>query len=123
MLAAPHRLRRPADINRVHARGRYGRADSLHAKVLTNGLNLSRGVVVVGRKVSKKAVVRNRLRRQLAAQLAELWATVPAGYDLVITVHAEPAANPAGLKKQLEQALTAAGLKFGPVINKGTDSV
>ena len=124
MLTAPHRLRRAADINRVYSRGRYGRAEHLHIKCLANGLNLSRGVVIVGRKISKRAVVRNRLRRQVAAQLAVLWSKVPSGYDLVVTMHADPgAATTAGLNKQLVQALSAAGLKLGTLSNQEAPSV
>ena len=39
--------------------------------------------VVVSKKVSKKAVVRNRLRRQIYAHVAALLDTLPTGYYLV----------------------------------------
>lgn len=112
MLAAPYRLRRPADISRVYRRGVYGGANgSLSLKAYAGGNPVSRAVVVVGKKVDKRAVVRNRIRRRLAAQLAGFWATLPLGYDIVISVHTDLRAVPADeLHQLLVTALTRARL-------------
>ena len=88
MLAPTNRLRKPAQINRVYKRGAYGSAAGLFSlKAATSNELNSRAVVVVGKKVDKRAVVRNRQRRRLAAVLREAWGTVPGGYDIVISVH------------------------------------
>jgi ribonuclease P protein component len=106
MLAAQYRLRSGRDIRRVYARGRFGPAKGLTAKALPNRLNFSRAVVVVGRKVSNHAVIRNRIRRRLAAILAAAWQTVPAGYDIVVTVSQDLSSwTAAELKQSLESAL------------------
>ncbi|MBP9828180.1 ribonuclease P protein component [Patescibacteria group bacterium] len=64
MYAAKHRLRKETDINKV-LRSKKGVFDSACGiKYAPNGLDHGRFAVVVGTKVSKNAVDRNRLRRQ-----------------------------------------------------------
>jgi ribonuclease P protein component len=88
MLKAENRLRKNADINRVYKRGSYGSGgDLLSVKAAPGNGTVARAVVVVSKKVDKRAVVRNRIRRRLLGALAEIWATVPDGYDIVISVH------------------------------------
>ena len=65
MLDRNRRLRQTRDINRVYAKGHYGNAAGLSVKALKNNLTSSRAAVVVSRKVSKKAVVRNRIKRRV----------------------------------------------------------
>jgi len=112
MLAAANRLRRAADINRVYKRGVYGSAEGqLSLKATANHLPASRAVVVVGKKVDKRAVVRNRIRRRLVALLRDQWGTLPAGYDIVISVHANLSEQPpARLQTLLTTALQRARL-------------
>ena len=86
MLAASNRLRSRRDIARVFQRGRFGADGPVSVKAGPNRLNYSRAVVVVSKKVSKKAVVRNRIRRRVAAVMAAEWATVTPGYDIVVTL-------------------------------------
>ena len=47
-------------------KGRPAREGFLFLKTLKNNLGLSRFAVVAGKEVSKKAVVRNRLRRRIS---------------------------------------------------------
>ena len=109
MLARGQRLRRRSDIARVYAQGRTARQGSLSLKYLSRGRDRSRVVVVVGTKVSKRAVVRNRLRRRLLAQLRELLPKLAGGYDIVISIHEDisqlaPAHSQAQLERLLHQA-------------------
>jgi ribonuclease P protein component len=88
MLASANRLRKAYEISRVYKRGVYGSsAGLLSVKAYASGRSESRSVVVVGKKVSKRAVVRNRIRRRILGELQLRWATVRAGYDIVISVH------------------------------------
>jgi ribonuclease P protein component len=48
-----------------------------------------RAAVVVGKKVHKSAVVRNRIRRRIFEQLRMHAGDITGAYDLVITVHTE----------------------------------
>jgi len=66
-------------------------------------------VVVVSKKVDKRAVTRNRIRRRLLGALAGQWETVPDGYDIVISVHADISGLPAPrLRELLAQSLRRA---------------
>jgi ribonuclease P protein component len=49
--------------------------------------------VVVSRKVSKSAAVRNRIRRRIYEQVRARQAHIPAGTDLVLTVYSEQLAD------------------------------
>lgn len=90
MLPAPNRLKKAHEIARVYKRGRYGSATSTFSlKAAPSGRPVTRAVVVVGKKVDKRAVVRNRIRRRLLGALQALWTTVPDGYDIVISVRSD----------------------------------
>jgi len=110
MLAASNRLRKAYDITRVYRRGRYGGSGLLSVKVLATGRPESRATVVVAKKISKRAVVRNRIRRRLAGILRDEWQTVRPGYDIVVTVHQDIAEESA---KTLQEGLTAALMRSG----------
>jgi ribonuclease P protein component len=86
MLASIYRLSSPRDIARVFKRGRFAGDGGIQCKAAPNGQGHSRIVIVVSKKVSKKAVVRNRLRRRISGVIEPIWATVAPGYDIVITV-------------------------------------
>ena len=112
MLAAPNRLRKAYDITRVYRRGRYGGGGVLSVKALSTGRPESRATIVVAKKISKRAVVRNRIRRRLAGILRDEWQTVRPGYDIVVTVHQDIAEETAKtLQDALVAALTRSGVK------------
>jgi ribonuclease P protein component len=110
MLAAPNRLRKNFEITRVYKRGVYGGAGGpLSIKALTTKGPFSRAVVVVSKKVDKRAVVRNRIHRRLAGVLATIWETVPSGYDIVVSVHSDVSGlSTQELTKLITTALTRA---------------
>ena len=60
--------------------------------------------VVVAKKVSKKAVVRNRLRRQIYTHVATLFDTLPAGYYLVRVQPEVLSLSPKDVREQLSVA-------------------
>lgn len=86
MLTVKYRLRTTRDINRVYSKGRYAAVDAVVVKAISNNLSYSRLVVVVSKKVSKKAVIRNRIRRHIVEYVRMQWETVTPGYDIVVTV-------------------------------------
>lgn len=90
MLAAQYRLRKSMDIARV-LKSKLGAFDSAcGVKMVKNGLEHSRFAVVVGVKVSKKAVDRNRIRRQYQEILHAMMKDVKPGFD-VLLLTAKPA--------------------------------
>jgi ribonuclease P protein component len=111
MLAKPLRLRRAGDITRAYKKGAYGSSSGiLSVKAVSSGRSTARVVVVVGKKVNKRAVVRNRIRRRLVGDLETHWQTLRPGYDIVISVHSDVSAmTPAKLHEHLHSALARAG--------------
>ena len=99
MLAKPNRLRNRQDFAAVYQQGT--RRSTAHltlrarrrAQVLSESApvaaNLSTRIgFSISLKVSKQAVVRNRLKRQLRAGCRQLLPHLSPGWDLVITVRA-----------------------------------
>ncbi len=90
MLPAQYRLRKSTDIARV-LKSKLGAFDSAcGVKIAKNGLSVSRFAVVVGTKVSKHAVDRNRVRRQYQEILQVAMQELKPGYD-VLLLTAKPA--------------------------------
>ena len=84
MLAAPYRLRKTLDIARV-LKSRAGAFDSACGiKMAKNALSVSRFAVVVGTKVSKNAVDRNRVRRQYREILHAMIKEIRPGFDVIL---------------------------------------
>lgn len=112
MLARDHRLRKAYEITRVYKKGSYGSAEGVvSVKAALSGRPLTRVVVVVAKKVSKRAVVRNRLRRRIIGLLQQEWETVRSGYDIVISVHSDVSQQPVeDVRQSLKGALSRAGV-------------
>lgn len=86
MLPKEHRLRHDKDIKTL-----FGNAKSVFdpvcgVKFRKNKFGISRFAVVVGTKVSKKAVVRNRIRRQIRAMIQNRLELIKPGFDVLILV-------------------------------------
>ncbi|MBI5369899.1 ribonuclease P protein component [Candidatus Uhrbacteria bacterium] len=89
MLPAAHRLRHEKDIKTLLAKGRSVFGLFMGFRIRKNTLDVSRFAVAVGTKVSKKAVVRNRLRRQIRAILFKHLSAITPGYDFLVMVKKE----------------------------------
>ncbi|MDP2640978.1 MAG: ribonuclease P protein component [Candidatus Yanofskybacteria bacterium] len=87
MLPKAHRLTKTKDVQGVARYGKGFRAGGIQLKALPQGGEKeSRIAVVVSKKVSKKAVKRNRVRRLIQEAF---WQTLPnllPGYDLLVIV-------------------------------------
>lgn len=84
MLPEKYRLRKSMDIARVLS-SKLGAFDSAcGVKVVKNGLAVSRFAVVVGTKVSKNAVDRNRVRRQYREIVHEMLSELKPGFDVLL---------------------------------------
>lgn len=81
-----HRLKSEREFARLARSRKSGYAKSVGVKVRENTLPYSRFGVVVGLKISKKAVDRNRLKRQLREIMRKhLGATKPS-FDIMVLV-------------------------------------
>lgn len=93
-LPKQHRLRRSQDFTAVYRRGRKAVSRHLVMRILPSSspdplptnFQSSQFGIAVSQKVSKRAVVRNRLKRQLQAALRELLPRLKAGLKVVINV-------------------------------------
>lgn len=115
MLPALNRLKRPRDISRAQRQGRFLAFGQINLRSVSNGHSFTRVVIVVSKKVSNKATVRNRIRRRLASTLRSEWATVASGYDIVILVQGDIAELPVPeINKMIAGAFDKAGLRTKP---------
>lgn len=84
MLSADFRLRKKTDIDRVWKNGRSFATPLFSLKIAKSGLPVSRFAVVVGTKVSKRAVVRNLAKRRLRETLRLLTPRLQPGADVIV---------------------------------------
>jgi ribonuclease P protein component len=115
MIPKKNRFTRDNTIERVYRTVRPLRSGGFNIRVKKNTAGEYRLAVVVSKKVSKSAVVRNRIRRRIFEYVRKNIANDPqtAGKEIIITVFEESTATePAeDLSAQLEKLFKKAGLK------------
>lgn len=92
MISSKHRFRGRRDPRIVLKHGQTARDGLLQLKYLKNKTGKDyRAAVVVSKKISKKAPVRNRIRRRIYEIIRTI--DIPEGIDFIILVHEESAAT------------------------------
>ncbi len=87
MKIANHRLRKTTDIERAYKKGQSVYDSAVGVKVYRRGdSDPMRIAFIVGVKVSKRAVERNRLRRQYREIVREMIREPKAGVDVLLLV-------------------------------------
>ena len=87
MLAKKYRFHGYRSLNLALARGQVVKSDHLRIKYIRNPRRQRvRWAVVVSRKVDKRAVVRNRIRRRLYEIIRRQWPDFEQGLDAVVLV-------------------------------------
>jgi ribonuclease P protein component len=112
MISSRHRFHGRSSLRFVYQRGQTVRGANISLRYILNPRQkLYRVAVVVSRKVSKSAVVRNRLRRRIYEIVRTHAAQIVQPYDLVFTVYDEAIAelSHANLKKAVVAQLVRAG--------------
>ncbi|MFA5004379.1 MAG: ribonuclease P protein component [Candidatus Saccharimonadales bacterium] len=136
MIGRKNRFHGRASLNYVYKRGQVTRSQYASLKYVTNDRRRDyRLAVVVSRKVSKLAVVRNRIRRRLYEVVRNKAGSINGAYDMVLMVYdAQLATMPAEVvEKTIDQLLKKAGITkkdnkatrpptTGRAIVKGKDS-
>ena len=84
MFKQKNRLTKHKDFTNTFKNGRSSYGKLFGIKALKNNLTETRFAVVVGLKVSKKAVIRNRAKRQIREILMKELKSLQSGYDLII---------------------------------------
>ena len=120
-LPRPHRLRRRQDFHKVYQYGKRHQQVHLTLRSLrylpdstTEDLPATRFGISVSQKVSKRAVVRNLLKRQVKAALRQLLPQITSGWSVVIGVR--PSAQGCEyveILRELDQLLAAAEVLDG----------
>jgi len=86
MLEKKNRIRLDKEFDRVFKTGQSFYGKVLGLKVAHNDLACSRFGIMVGLKVSKKAVIRNKIKRQIRAIISQELSLLKTGKDVVIIV-------------------------------------
>lgn len=86
MLPLKNRLKNKKDFDEVFKKGKGAEGFFLFLKTKNNGLNESRFGFIVSRKVSKKAVIRNKIKRKLRAATGSRTDFIKKGLDVVVFV-------------------------------------
>ena len=111
MLPAAYRLTKQHDFKRVAHSGRSFFSHLFRVSTCANTLKRPRVAVVVSTKVSKKAVARNKLKRQVRAVVAAHLEQLATGRDVVIAARSQALAQPfAAVEQDLLSILTKARL-------------
>lgn len=84
MLAKQYRLTKNKDFEKVAKEGRAVFSREIGLKWIKNDLLVSRFGIVVSLKVSKKAVIRNKLKRRLRAIIFMNLKKIKLGFDIMI---------------------------------------
>ena len=83
MLSKKYCLKRKKDFEKVTKRGKKIEIDFLVLKFLQNSLDVARIGFVVSQKVSKKAFLRNKIKRRLREIIKTNLPNLEPGYDLI----------------------------------------
>jgi len=89
MIPKDKRLVTKKDFSRVFSKGRIFHGRGLSAKTCRNGLEFSRFGLVISTKVSKKAVLRNKIRRRLRSIIGRMLPSIRSGQDVAILARKE----------------------------------
>lgn len=88
MLKKEFRLRKQKDFENVFQKGFYFANDFLSLKITKNDLPISRFGFIVSKKVSKKAVQRNRIKRLLRESIRLKQKDLQTSFDAIFIVRA-----------------------------------
>ncbi len=106
MFSKKQRLQKQKNVKLIFQSKKSAYNKLLGLKLIKNKFTYNRYTVVVGKKVSKRAVDRNKIKRRLRASLKEYNLFIKQGWDIVVIVLPEAKqANFANLNKALKNLL------------------
>lgn len=109
MLDKQNRITRKKDIERILKKGKSFKEDFLILKTKKNDLNTFRFGFIVSQKVSKKAVVRNKIKRRLREAIKLMAKQLEPGNDnLLIVLPGEAEKKFQDIQKTIEKLLKRA---------------
>ncbi|MCD6528051.1 ribonuclease P protein component [bacterium] len=88
-LPKKYRLKKRKDFERVLKKGMYYSGLCMSIKLKRNNLNISRFGIVIGSKISKKAVVRNKIKRRISEVIRLNLPQLKKGFDVIVLTKPE----------------------------------
>jgi ribonuclease P protein component len=110
MLQRANRLGSEKDIARLFSKGKFASSRFLTAKAVPNGTQDSRYAFVVGVKVSKRAVERNKVRRRMREIVRLHIGRIKPGFDIAFIAKKEALS---ATYKEIEQDMATAVDRIG----------
>lgn len=89
MLPREYKLKKESDFKKVFKQGKYCQQQFVKIKILKNDLAINRFGFLVGLKISKKAVQRNKIKRRLEEIIRLNLSKMKSGFDVIISVDPE----------------------------------
>jgi len=86
MFAKRNRLKKTADFKKVFKDGKRAAGDLTEMRFLQNSLDFCRFGFIISLGVSKKATVRNKIRRRLMEAVKLFTPPIKKGYDIIFIV-------------------------------------
>ncbi|XLQ11816.1 MAG: ribonuclease P protein component [cyanobacterium endosymbiont of Epithemia adnata isolate EadnSB Bon19] len=117
-LPKAHRLKKPKDFQAVYKRGQLYKSSHLLMRVLSRKHQTmipspTQFGISISQKISKKAVVRNRLKRQIKAAIRSLLPIISPGLEVVITVrHSQRECNYEYFLRELKQLFIKSNIVY-----------
>jgi len=86
MLPKENRLLKERDFDQVHKKGKFIPGKHLVIKILPNKLSIPRFGIIVSNRVSKKPVIRNKIKRRLREIIREGIKSekIKKGFDIIV---------------------------------------
>jgi len=111
MLAQINRIKKKKDFETIFGNSKSLKNNLFIFKIAKNDLGLNRFGFVVSQKISKRAVVRNKVRRRLSEAVKVEMANIKSGTDLVIiALSGIEKKEFVEIKESLNNALAKSGL-------------
>jgi ribonuclease P protein component len=86
MLPKFHRISSKKDFSNIFRRARFFPGRFFLLRSVDNNLDLSRFAIIIPKTFSKKAVVRNKIRRQIYSIIHKEMSKIKPGFDNLITI-------------------------------------
>jgi len=84
MLPKENRLKKTKDFDKVFCKGKSFKKRLFILKKIKNSFGFSRFGFIVNKKVSKKAVIRNKTKRRMRETIKSLFSKIEKGWDIVL---------------------------------------
>lgn len=107
MLKKKYRVKNFRDFKELLTSGEYFGVKEFYIKFTKNNLDYSKISVVVPIKIDKRAVVRNRIKRQLSEIIRSMYKDIKPGFNIVFFCKSPIVdAKPDSIKEQTKKVLT-----------------